>query len=89
MSRGLLGKNSPLHIRQRRRDALKEADLVVLAGTAIHCKKIDFCEKISAYNNTHKCSQKYYKVLNPQNQGLAAWSVIKLEQLELEQGPIQ
>ncbi|XP_065072167.1 2-hydroxyacyl-CoA lyase 2-like isoform X1 [Rhopilema esculentum] len=33
MSRGLLGRNSPLHIRQRRRDALKEADAVILAGT--------------------------------------------------------
>ena len=32
MSRGLLGRNSPLHIRQRRRDALKEADVVILAG---------------------------------------------------------
>ncbi len=32
MSRGLLGKNSPIHIRQRRRDALKEADVVILAG---------------------------------------------------------
>ncbi|KAI5085996.1 acetolactate synthase-like protein isoform X1, partial [Silurus meridionalis] len=33
MSRGMLGKNSPLHIRQNRREALKEADLVLLAGT--------------------------------------------------------
>ncbi|XP_062504256.1 2-hydroxyacyl-CoA lyase 2-like [Corticium candelabrum] len=33
MARGLLGKNSKLHIRQRRRDALKEADVVILAGT--------------------------------------------------------
>lgn len=32
MSRGMLGKNSPLHIRQNRRDALKDADLVLLAG---------------------------------------------------------
>ncbi|XP_002741068.3 2-hydroxyacyl-CoA lyase 2, partial [Saccoglossus kowalevskii] len=32
MSRGLLGKNSPIHIRQRRRDALKEADVVILVG---------------------------------------------------------
>lgn len=34
MSRGLLGKDSPIHIRQNRRDALKEADVVVLAGQA-------------------------------------------------------
>uniref|UniRef100_A0A671R3L4 2-hydroxyacyl-CoA lyase 2 n=1 Tax=Sinocyclocheilus anshuiensis TaxID=1608454 RepID=A0A671R3L4_9TELE len=33
MSRGMLGKNSSLHIRQNRRDALKDADLVLLAGT--------------------------------------------------------
>ncbi|KAK2566212.1 2-hydroxyacyl-CoA lyase 2 [Acropora cervicornis] len=32
MARGLLGRNSNLHVRQRRRDALKEADLVILAG---------------------------------------------------------
>lgn len=28
----MLGKDSPIHIRQNRRDALKEADLVLLAG---------------------------------------------------------
>ncbi|XP_005991216.1 2-hydroxyacyl-CoA lyase 2 [Latimeria chalumnae] len=33
MARGMLGKDSPIHIRQNRRDALKEADLVILAGT--------------------------------------------------------
>lgn len=33
MSRGLLGKDNPIHIRQRRRDALKEADVVLLIGT--------------------------------------------------------
>lgn len=32
MSRGMLGRDSPLHIRQNRRDALKDADLVLLAG---------------------------------------------------------
>ena len=32
MSRGLLGRNGPCHIRQKRKDALKEADLIVLAG---------------------------------------------------------
>jgi acetolactate synthase-1/2/3 large subunit len=32
MARGLLGASHPLHIRHRRRDALKQADLVVLAG---------------------------------------------------------
>ncbi|KAM4704091.1 2-hydroxyacyl-CoA lyase 2 [Rhinophrynus dorsalis] len=33
MARGMLGRDSHLHIRQNRRDALKEADLVILAGT--------------------------------------------------------
>ncbi|XP_071796063.1 2-hydroxyacyl-CoA lyase 2-like [Asterias amurensis] len=33
MARGMLGRKSPYHIRQRRRDALKEADVVILAGT--------------------------------------------------------
>ncbi|XP_052828506.1 2-hydroxyacyl-CoA lyase 2 isoform X2 [Octopus bimaculoides] len=33
MSRGLLGRNNPLQMRQQRREALKEADLIVLAGT--------------------------------------------------------
>jgi len=33
MSRGLLGKNSHLQIRHQRKEALKEADLVILAGT--------------------------------------------------------
>ncbi|XP_041467201.1 2-hydroxyacyl-CoA lyase 2-like [Lytechinus variegatus] len=33
MARGMLGRNSPLHIRQRRKDALKEADVVILAGS--------------------------------------------------------
>lgn len=32
MSRGMLGKDNPIHIRQNRREALKEADLVLLAG---------------------------------------------------------
>lgn len=32
MARGMLGKNSPFQFRQCRKDALKEADLVILAG---------------------------------------------------------
>lgn len=32
MSRGLLGRNSPFQFRQCRKDALKEADVVILAG---------------------------------------------------------
>lgn len=36
MARGLLGKDSPLHLRHKRRDALQAADLVILAG--IFCR---------------------------------------------------
>ena len=32
MSRGILGKNSPIHIRQNRRDAVKEADVILMVG---------------------------------------------------------
>ena len=32
MSRGLLGRHSEIQVRQQRRDALREADLVILAG---------------------------------------------------------
>ncbi len=32
MARGLLGKDHPLHMRHKRRQALKEADLVILCG---------------------------------------------------------
>jgi acetolactate synthase-1/2/3 large subunit len=32
MARGLLGRNHPLQVRHRRREALREADLVILAG---------------------------------------------------------
>jgi len=35
MARGLLGVRHPLHLRHRRREALREADLVVLAGMPI------------------------------------------------------
>eukprot|EP00048_Salpingoeca_helianthica_P023601 m.25460 g.25460 ORF g.25460 m.25460 type:complete len:617 (-) comp8861_c1_seq1:30-1880(-) len=33
MSRGLLGKSSPLQMRHERKDALRDADVIVLAGT--------------------------------------------------------
>ena len=35
MARGLLGKNHPLQMRHKRRDALKEADFVLLAGVPV------------------------------------------------------
>ncbi|XP_017476855.1 PREDICTED: acetolactate synthase-like protein [Rhagoletis zephyria] len=33
MSRGLLGRNSPINMRQARREALRDADLVILGGS--------------------------------------------------------
>lgn len=33
MSRGLLGRNSPINMRQARRDAIKECDLIILGGS--------------------------------------------------------
>lgn len=33
MARGMLGRNSPIQFRHCRKDALKEADVVILAGT--------------------------------------------------------
>ncbi len=35
MARGLLGKDHPLHMRHKRRNALKEADFVLLAGVPV------------------------------------------------------
>jgi thiamine pyrophosphate-dependent acetolactate synthase large subunit-like protein len=32
MSRGLLGRNNPIHFRHKRKEALKNADLIILAG---------------------------------------------------------
>ncbi|XP_031565724.1 acetolactate synthase-like protein, partial [Actinia tenebrosa] len=58
MSRGMLGRNSPLHIRQRRRDALKEADLVILAGTVCdfrlsYGRVLSKKSKVIAVNRNH------------------------------------
>ena len=46
MARGLLGRNNNLHIRQRRRDVLKEADLVILAGEVINVGCDVICDVI-------------------------------------------
>jgi acetolactate synthase-1/2/3 large subunit len=46
MARGLLGRNHPLHVRHQRRAALKEADLVLLAG--VPCDfRLDYGNQIS------------------------------------------
>jgi acetolactate synthase-1/2/3 large subunit len=46
MARGLLGRNHPLQLRHRRRQALKEADCVILAG--VPCDfRLDYGKQIS------------------------------------------
>ena len=46
MARGLLGRDHPLHVRHQRRAALKEADLVLLAG--VPCDfRLDYGNQIS------------------------------------------
>ena len=47
MARGLLGKNHALHLRHHRRDALREADLVLLAG--VPCDfRLDYGRQINS-----------------------------------------
>lgn len=62
MSRGMLGNNSPLHIRQNRRDALKDADLVLLAGGK-HRHLLNSCNMCRIYVlHTHNlCVWKVWK----------------------------
>ncbi len=45
-ARGLLGKNHPLHIRHKRRDALRESDCVILAGAPMDFR-IDYGRQIN------------------------------------------
>ncbi|XP_061438830.1 2-hydroxyacyl-CoA lyase 2 isoform X2 [Rhineura floridana] len=59
MARGMLGRNSPLHIRQNRREALKEADVVILAGTVCdfrlsYGRVLSKCSKIIAVNRNQE-----------------------------------
>ena len=37
MSRGLLGRDSPIQCRQKRGECLKEADTIILLGMILHC----------------------------------------------------
>jgi acetolactate synthase-1/2/3 large subunit len=58
MARGLLGKDNPLQMRHKRRQALKEADLVILAG--VPCDfRLDYGRHIrrSAYLISANCSK--------------------------------
>ncbi|XP_019626027.1 PREDICTED: acetolactate synthase-like protein [Branchiostoma belcheri] len=60
MARGMLGRNNPLHIRQKRRDALKEADVVILAGTV--------CDFRLSYGRVLKGSSKIIAVNRDKSQ---------------------
>ena len=64
MSRGLLGRRSQLHIRQKRRDALRDADVVVLAGAVCdfrlgYGRVLNRKSKIIAIN---RCKEQLHKV---------------------------
>ncbi|XP_074659901.1 2-hydroxyacyl-CoA lyase 2-like [Tubulanus polymorphus] len=59
MARGLLGRNSPIQARQKRRDALKEADVVILAGAICdfrlsYGRVLSKRSKIIAVNRDHE-----------------------------------
>ena len=65
MARGLLGQDSPLHIRQKRREALKDADVVILAGSVCdfrlgYGKVLSRRSKVIAVNRNY---EQLYKVL--------------------------
>ncbi|EJD74363.1 thiamine pyrophosphate enzyme [Loa loa] len=48
MSRGLLGQQSPIHMRYNRKDTLKEADLIILAG-AVCDFRLSYGRALSPY----------------------------------------
>ncbi|KAG8199893.1 hypothetical protein JTE90_015882 [Oedothorax gibbosus] len=60
MARGLLGRNNPLHIRQKRRDALQEADLIILAGSV--------CDFRLSYGRTFNSKSKIIAVNRDKSQ---------------------
>lgn len=49
MARGLLGRNNPLQMRHKRRDAIKKADLIILAGVP-NDFRLDYGSHIGARN---------------------------------------
>ncbi|CAG9540193.1 unnamed protein product [Cercopithifilaria johnstoni] len=50
MSRGLLGYQNPIHMRHNRKDTLKEADLIILAG-AVCDFRLSYGRVLSSYAN--------------------------------------
>lgn len=55
MARGLLGPNAEVHIRHRRRNALKESDLVILAGVPADFR-LDYGRSISGKAKVIACN---------------------------------
>ena len=89
MSRGLLGKAHPLLFRHRRRDAIKSADLVILAG--VPCDfRLDYGKQIrrSARLVSFNLSRRDLHLNRKPDDGLLADPGICLRQLaEAMQGP--
>lgn len=68
MARGMLGKNSPIQFRHCRKDALKEADVVILAGTVCdfrlgYGKVLSRKSKIISVNRDKKQLTRVYRNL--------------------------
>ncbi len=67
MARGLLGRNHPLQLRHKRRDALKKADLVLLAGVPADFR-LDYGNHIrrsAAYLSVNRSRTDLYKNRRP------------------------
>ncbi len=67
MARGLLGRNHPLHLRHKRRNALKKADLVLLAGVPADFR-LDYGNHIrrsSTYVSVNRSRSDLYKNRKP------------------------
>ena len=54
MSRGMLGRNNKYHIRQNRRVALRQADVVILAG-AVCDFRLDYGRSLSPKSKIIAC----------------------------------
>ncbi|RWS26632.1 hypothetical protein B4U80_10638 [Leptotrombidium deliense] len=66
MSRGLLGRNSPLHMRQARGLALKEADVVILGG-AVCDFRLNYGKSLSPHSkiiSVNRSKEQLYKNAN-------------------------
>jgi thiamine pyrophosphate-dependent acetolactate synthase large subunit-like protein len=64
MARGLLGPRHPLAVRQNRRDALRDADLIVLAGFYLLMERKNLYFIVKNKNTKNKEKVKYFIVKN-------------------------